>query len=224
MTLDFQTAQTRVKGPWEPPVDLEMQLVGAWHVGATWDELERLASVCYGTIKGMMRRRGFNPIRMRFIRGTELEAQVIAAYDAGMPLLEIEKKCGVLKGQINQVLRQAGYTKRRNDGTGRKRSKFTSHRDYLLHAHYGISQIEYDAMLSAQGGVCAICGQLEHRKNRSGSTIDLSVDHDHVTGRVRALLCAKCNHGLGDFGDDIGVMTKAIAYLQSTSCGAEHDV
>ena len=223
MTLDFQNDHASRNKPWEPSADLEMQLVGAWHVGATWDELERLAEVCYGTIKHMMRRRGFNPIRMRFIRGTELETRVVAAYDAGEPLLEIEKKYGVNKSQINQVLRRAGHTKRRNDGTGWKRSVYTSVRDARLFQHYKIRQTEYAAILTAQGGVCAICGGPETRKKRDGTLVDMAVDHDHKTGMVRGLLCAKCNHGLGDFKDNTDVMAKAVAYLRRAS-GGEDDV
>lgn len=216
MTQDYQGRQTKPGERWEPSVDLEMQLVGAWYTGATWDELERLSGVSYCTIKSMMRRHGVDPIRMRFVRGTELESQVIAAYDAGEPLLEIEKKYGVRKGQIHQVLRQAGYTKRRNDGTGWKRSVYVAVRDARLFQNYGIRQVEYDALLTAQGGVCAICGQAECRKDRKGRVIDLAVDHDHENGHVRGLLCAKCNHGLGNFKDNTEVMCRAVTYLRGS--------
>jgi hypothetical protein len=57
-------------------------------------------------------------------------------------------------------------------------------------AKYGV---DYDAMLKAQGGVCALCGQPE----RVAHVKHLSVDHDHTTGRVRGLLCVGCNISLG---------------------------
>ncbi len=74
---------------------------------------------------------------------------------------------------------------------------------------YGMTLDDYDAMLAAQGGVCAICGSAEP----GGSGGRFAVDHDHATGDVRGLLCAKCNTGLGLFGDDVPRMVKGIVYL-----------
>lgn len=70
---------------------------------------------------------------------------------------------------------------------------------------------EYDAMLEAQGGGCAICGATE---SGHGRTRNLCVDHDHTTGAVRALLCHGCNGGLGHFKDDPDRMLAAIEYLK----------
>jgi hypothetical protein len=53
----------------------------------------------------------------------------------------------------------------------------------------GLSVEEYDAMLKAQGGGCAICGN-------PPKTRRLDVDHDHKTGKVRGLLCHRCNRAL----------------------------
>ena len=78
---------------------------------------------------------------------------------------------------------------------------------------YGLSIEDYNALLEAQGGLCAICGQAETMK-RGGVTWDLSVDHDHDTGVVRGLLCIACNHGLGRFRDDPRLLEAAIAYLR----------
>lgn len=57
---------------------------------------------------------------------------------------------------------------------------------YNLRRKYGITAEQYDAMLSAQGGVCFLCG-------RPPKTRRLAVDHCHETGAVRKLLCDKCN-------------------------------
>ena len=75
---------------------------------------------------------------------------------------------------------------------------------------YGIGRKEYDAMHAAQGGLCAIC----RRTCRSGRA--LAVDHCHETGRVRGLLCASCNGGLGLFGDRTDLLSSAIRYLEET--------
>lgn len=67
---------------------------------------------------------------------------------------------------------------------------------------------QFDAMLVAQDGVCAIC-QRTCAMGRS-----LSVDHDHQTGMVRGLLCAGCNVALGRFEDDVERLEAAIRYLR----------
>lgn len=77
-------------------------------------------------------------------------------------------------------------------------------RHYHLKRRYGIGADEVDAMVADQGGTCAICGRPgpEH------------VDHDHVTGRVRAILCFGCNGGLGQFGDDPERLREAARYVE----------
>lgn len=81
-------------------------------------------------------------------------------------------------------------------------------KDNYLIRNYGITSSEYDEMLEAQNGVCAICGQDEQVKTRG-----LSVDHCHTTGKVRGLLCSYCNMGLGLFKDDTEVLINAVKYL-----------
>ncbi|MFD9637263.1 endonuclease VII domain-containing protein [Streptomyces violascens] len=73
---------------------------------------------------------------------------------------------------------------------------------------YGITLHDYDRLLLEQGGVCAIC------QGPSGSaSTRLHVDHCHVTGRVRGLLCRPCNKGIGAFRDRSGAIRSAISYL-----------
>ena len=79
---------------------------------------------------------------------------------------------------------------------------------------YGIDAARYQEMLREQGGVCAICDQREKiTDHASGKTKDLAVDHDHVTGAVRALLCSACNTAIGLFNDDEKLLAKAQTYL-----------
>lgn len=79
---------------------------------------------------------------------------------------------------------------------------------------YGITIEQYNEMLAAQNGVCAICLQPEtHANPRHDNPFSLSVDHDHGTGRVRALLCMKCNRGLGNFSDNPALLRAAADYL-----------
>ncbi len=81
----------------------------------------------------------------------------------------------------------------------------------LLHK-YGISLNDYKDLLSKQDGLCAIC-----RKPESNRYKMLSVDHDHVTGSVRGLLCQKCNIAIGFLGEDPDTMNRAIDYVNSHS-------
>lgn len=87
-----------------------------------------------------------------------------------------------------------------------------------LKAKFGITPEDYEAMLAAQGRVCAICGRAETRMGNGGQRIrDLSVDHCHVTGKVRGLLCAGCNKGLGHFADRPEWLETAAAYLRRSA-------
>lgn len=87
-------------------------------------------------------------------------------------------------------------------------------RDKHLRRKYGINSAQYDALLESQGGVCALCRKDESvvRRAKSGRE-SLAVDHCHETGRVRGLLCFKCNTALGVFNDDPERLRAAIAYL-----------
>lgn len=80
-------------------------------------------------------------------------------------------------------------------------------REGYLRRKYGITLAEYDAMLEAQGGTCALCD------SPPTEGISLHVDHDHATGEIRGLLCFLCNNALGDFDDDPARMRAAVAYL-----------
>lgn len=72
-------------------------------------------------------------------------------------------------------------------------------------SQYGLSPAEFAALAEQQGDKCAICGD----------EVPLHVDHDHETGVVRGLLCTRCNPGLGFFRDDVGLLRRAIRYLES---------
>lgn len=75
---------------------------------------------------------------------------------------------------------------------------------------YGIDKETYLQMLQAQKDCCAICGLPE-----SNARFSLAVDHCHNTGKVRSLLCSKCNPGLGMFRDSPELLIAASRYLES---------
>ena len=82
---------------------------------------------------------------------------------------------------------------------------------YKLEGKYGITIDDYEHLLHAQNGVCAICGGVQRGVRPMG------VDHNHTTGKVRGILCSECNTGLGKFGDDIELLQAALAYLKKGS-------
>lgn len=103
----------------------------------------------------------------------------------------------------------AAYCKPCHNKRGRD-SKMRNHggsRAYHLKHRYGITEEEVRGIIMAQRGGCGICGAPDPEH----------VDHDHVTGEVRGILCFNCNGGLGQFKDNIATMRNAIDYLKETS-------
>jgi hypothetical protein len=95
----------------------------------------------------------------------------------------------------------------------------TTHPDVILRLRlkhkYKMSLEDYERMLKAQGGVCAIC----YQPNPGGKR--LAVDHDHATGRVRGLLCQACNLALGFMRDNAARLNAAAYYLERTAMNSE---
>lgn len=108
------------------------------------------------------------------------------------------KSCNVVK--VREWSRSAKAKARRRENDLAKKFKLTP--------------AAYDAMLAAQGDVCAICRNPETHPGHSGTPRRLVVDHDHDTGMVRGILCSRCNQGVGYFSDSIATLEAAIAYLK----------
>jgi hypothetical protein len=129
------------------------------------------------------------------------------------------------KGRITVVCKGCGETfetinsqiVRRSGGKFCSRTCFNDYRAThkqtrlakLLKQLYQMTEAEYQSLLDAQGGVCGIC---QCSPEETGLR-RLVVDHEHVTGRVRGLLCQPCNLGLGHFRDKTSVLHLAIKYL-----------
>ncbi len=89
------------------------------------------------------------------------------------------------------------------------------YKGWSLKHHYGISIEVYDEIFKKQQGLCAICSKPESMIDvREGTVQSLSIDHDHLTGKIRGLLCNACNRGLGYFKDNPEFLVKAAAYLK----------
>jgi len=73
---------------------------------------------------------------------------------------------------------------------------------------YGISVEQFDSMIEQQAGLCAICT----KPMKPGH--DTHIDHCHETNKVRAILCQRCNRGIGHFYDDTALISAAVKYLE----------
>jgi len=74
----------------------------------------------------------------------------------------------------------------------------------MLRSRYNVTMSDYETMFTSQNGKCKICGKVAR----------LVVDHKHDgEGRVRGLLCQRCNTGIGLLLDDPAILRSAIAYV-----------
>lgn len=94
------------------------------------------------------------------------------------------------------------YTKEYRKRDGYKEQKTS----YFRKSQYGLTKQDLELMLHEQNNSCKICGT-----EFAGSKF--MVDHNHLTTDVRALLCRKCNVGLGMFNDDANLFHSALNYL-----------
>lgn len=109
-----------------------------------------------------------------------------------------------------RLLEQQRERGRRNYRANPEGHQKRTRRSTLLRA-YGLTEAQYEAMLTEQGGRCLICRRVMRPP---------AVDHCHTTGLVRGLLCRGCNTSLGHFRDDPAVLARAIEYLTRSSSGA----
>ena len=79
--------------------------------------------------------------------------------------------------------------------------------DWNRWAKYGLTPEAYQEMLEEQGGLCSICRQSSNERS-------LAVDHDHISGRVRRLLCTQCNIGIGLFRESPAFLRQAAEYIE----------
>jgi hypothetical protein len=89
-----------------------------------------------------------------------------------------------------------------------------SNRNSQLKKKFGVTLDQYDSLLQQQNGSCAICGTTNPRGRGS-----FHLDHDHITGAIRGILCHSCNTGLGSFRDSTLTIQAAIDYIERQVSG-----
>lgn len=115
--------------------------------------------------------------------------------------------------------------KRRKENPERKREENRACRGRHKHRYNsarrgggaGLSPEEIAALVIAQGGRCALCGETPEPGNGHNSSDGFCVDHDHSTGAVRELLCYRCNLLVGWVEGDLNLAEQAIAYVRKHS-------
>lgn len=91
-----------------------------------------------------------------------------------------------------------------------------AYKDYQKRYCYSITEKEFQEMLKSQDNKCKICNNLFTTSSKTNKVYVPHIDHCHATGKVRGLLCSKCNQALGLFKDDINTIYNSIKYLQDT--------
>jgi len=115
-------------------------------------------------------------------------------------------------GGISRRCKQCSCSFSRKQYHAQPDKKSFNHTNHLR-SRFGLKKEEYVRLLQAQNGVCCICGQRETAKS-CGRIRNLCVDHDHKTGKVRGLLCDRCNIALGCVKDNILLLYRCIDYLR----------
>ena len=121
------------------------------------------------------------------------------------------KKCDGEKAHQRHLKKKAGTfipQKLRPKPYGKSNTRYYRH-SKKLEWLFGIGLPEFEEILKSQNHCCAICGKPQSSQKRR-----FSVDHSHETGKIRAILCDNCNHGLGNFKDNIKNLENAINYLK----------
>lgn len=152
-----------------------------------------------------------------FCKGCEQELDVACfGKDRNTPT-GFTYKCKECRNRkTREYSRAHGHYKQRNSRHADYRRNYYARPDVSrrvknqqLQKTFGITIEQFDQLLAAQNGVCAICRQPERAKYNK----NLAVDHCHDHGTIRGLLCSHCNRALGLFDDDFGRLLAAAYYI-----------
>ena len=130
------------------------------------------------------------------------------------------KNCANIRTRENRLKRRKTnaseyYSKSRAYGKKRYKHDKEAHKNRGLKKKYGITLDDWLHIFEEQGGRCAICRdkgekEISDKYRKKGM---LAVDHCHTTGKVRGLLCRKCNMAIGGLKDDLTIIQRAYDYI-----------
>ena len=104
-------------------------------------------------------------------------------------------------------------TKKRSNLRRESKSLREQDKNKSRFSKYGIGTEEYNRMYIKQKEVCRMCKKRRPQTRKNGEVIDLHIDHNHKTGRVRGLLCTYCNNSLGMLEESVERFFRAIIYI-----------
>ena len=104
--------------------------------------------------------------------------------------------------KARRIVRAAQWAKENPQKASRSRVRSTRRRN-------GVDPDAAEAALAAHSGKCDCCGD-----EKPGGRFGWNVDHDHVTGHIRGILCHCCNTAIGKLGDTLEGVLKAVRYLE----------
>lgn len=110
-----------------------------------------------------------------------------------------------------EAVRQRGRDAWRKGQAEGKGARWNLHKN--LKAKYGMTPADREALIEKHKGCCALCG-VSVSFGRAGSA---AIDHCHETGKIRGLLCSKCNTAIAVLGDDVTGLERALAYVRGES-------
>lgn len=119
-----------------------------------------------------------------------------------------EEKLTIGRRSYENTIKKVGPVRYKEHKKNYNKTRRHSQRGHELKRKYGITNEGYDQMLAAQNGKCGICPLLQKNVTKR-----FCVDHCHITGKVRGLLCSHCNTGIGYLKDSIPNLKSAIKYL-----------
>ena len=136
--------------------------------------------------------------------------------------------CKIVKGESEYYYRSSFYvqtglpirqshckscTKKRSKDRRKSKTLRESDKNRQRMYKYGIGTEEYNRMYAKQNNVCKMCKERRPQTMKNGKLRDLHIDHNHVTGRIRGLLCTYCNNSLGMLEESIVRFFRGIIYI-----------
>lgn len=114
----------------------------------------------------------------------------------------------VYRASLSLDQKKAKLVKNNESRRQREANNPTDWREHHLQRNYGLTLEAWNAMLESQNGCCAIC------KEKPNGNQPFNVDHNHVTDKVRAILCTPCNTAIGKMKDSPVRLRAAADYLE----------